>query len=210
MMWYKMRTKFVQINLKKARWQSTTRAEEDFYSKLIFLEDFISYRNCEVFKTTNKKDIINEMYDKLMGNTYEDVQENRAENNAVNEVIDPENIQISFSNSNTEELEIIEGNEDIVFELLNKESSPDKDREVLMKPLISTSQNRNTKSKELANARITNINFQMEVKSKVNKESVKILKELLSEYKNEIIQNLCLEFILNKIKQFVETHNLNS
>ena len=209
-MWYKMRTKFVQINLKKARWQSTTRAEEDFYSKLIFLEDFISYRNCEVFKTTNKKDIINEMYDKLMGNTYEDVQENRAENNAVNEVIDPENIQISFSNSDTEELEIIEGNEDIVFELLNKESSPDKDREVLMKPLISTSQNRNTKSKELANARITNINFQMEVKSKVNKESVKILKELLSEYKNEIIQNLCLEFILNKIKQFVETHNLNS
>ena len=195
----------MKINLKKASYQSLSIAEEDFYSKLIFLEDVISHKDCEVFKTINKKDILNDTYDKLMGNKYEDVQENCAENNAVNEVIVPENV----SNSDTEELEIIEGNEDIVFELINKKASSDKDGKGTKKPLLSVSQNK-IEFKELANARISNTNFQMKVNNQVTKESVKILVLRIIEYTNEIIQNLCLEFILKKISQFIEIRNLNS
>ncbi|XP_016842965.1 uncharacterized protein LOC103315784 [Nasonia vitripennis] len=73
--WHNMRRKFVDINLKKFRRQKISAAHEDFYVYLIFLEDYISHKNAPVFKSLNKKEIQQSVYDLLTGHTFEEPRE---------------------------------------------------------------------------------------------------------------------------------------
>ena len=117
--WYKMRGKFVRINLKKSRVQPVSVTEEVFYNNLIFIEDFISHKNADVFKTINKKEIINDTYDRIMGNTYNELDENMGEE--LN--LDNERNNDFEDTSDTEELIILEGHEDVVYQFLNSKKN---------------------------------------------------------------------------------------
>lgn len=70
-----MRRKFVDINLKKSRRQKISAAHEDFYEYLIFLEDYISHKNAPVYKSLNKKEIQQRVYDLVTGHTFEEPRE---------------------------------------------------------------------------------------------------------------------------------------
>ena len=127
-MWSKIREKFVKINLEKARMTKVSQQLEEFYEYFIFLEDYISHKNCDVFKSQNKLEIERKVYDEIMGNTYENV-EDVAENVVPNVVEDSdESFNIDdFPNANSiyniedESIEILSGFEDIVYSNLENE-----------------------------------------------------------------------------------------
>ena len=173
---------------------------------MIFLEDFITHKDCHVHKTINKKEIINEIYDELMGNTYEEVQENvDGELSAVDPVENADNIN-AVSWPDTEDLDILEGYEDIVYESISKEVWEDKNKDNTMLPMMSFSHNENTKNKELMNVHVKNDNLETQVTNKVVEESSIILSLALADYEDENIKSLCFEFILTKIQEFIEKH----
>ena len=143
-LWNKLRTKFVKIYLRKSRCQSVSQGEENFYKYFIFLEDFISHKDCVVYKTVDKKEIMQQTYDRVMGNTYENIDEDLTINwnEIINNTVDVQRINnsVNIENKNnavniekknnplyfeiidvsdTEELDILEGNETVVLKSLN-------------------------------------------------------------------------------------------
>ena len=129
-LWYKMRKRFVEVNLKKSRGEKVSPAQELFYEYLIFLEDHITHKNDEVYRSINKREIIDKIFDHLMGNTFEDVDD-------VEDIIDEFNIEDfpdareilhpidndfedEFIFPDTENLEMLEGYEEVVIDSLLK------------------------------------------------------------------------------------------
>ena len=133
-----MRKKFVEINLKISDGKTVTPPLQHFYEYLIFLEDHILHKSCEVYKTPNKKEILYKRYDELVGNTYEHeddpdfdnvVDVNDASDKINNQNIDDLDRLVDFpdasdifklnDDSDTENLEVLEEFEDIVVNLLS-------------------------------------------------------------------------------------------
>ena len=198
--WYKMRGKFVRINLKKSRVQPVSVTEEVFYNNLIFIEDFISHKNADVFKTINKKEIINDTYDRIMGNTYNELDENMGEE--LN--LDNERNNYFEDTSDTEELIILEGHEDVVYQFLNsKKNSKEK---TTNSPLVSVSND--LKDKDFTEIRKKNEDLTLNQSNVMIQECTSILNAAIADYKDEVIQRICFEFIVNKIEHFCKICNL--
>lgn len=203
MIWYKMRQKFVKLNLKKSRNEFITHESTAWYRYLTFLEPYISHKGGRAYYTPNRKEVENEVYDELMeymGVEIEDVIVANGED-VVPLPVDDHDL------SETESLEILDGYEDIVMHNLQKNTnleaptSPalNEQDEPTRNPLPFASKCESKVENQISRIRARCDATNLCALKLIKQEVINILMAAIMESKDAVLQQLRLDVILSSI-----------